>query len=104
MGTECLVTSYGTATLAIDHYLKYKELLGIHEYETWALVLADVNIVDVKAEMPSMDTVSVMNDKLELFENFYTLSKQGFGVNSAVALCAGNRLFNALCKQTQNTQ
>ena len=86
----------GNFTLTVENYTKNKELMESHEYDEWSLMRADVDIVGAKAEMPNVNTFSFMNANLELFKNYYELTKQKFGVNSDAAIDAGDCLSNAL--------
>jgi hypothetical protein len=86
----------GNFTLTVEHYTKNKELMESHEYDEWSLIRADVDIVGAKAEMPNVNTFSFMNANLELFKNYYELTKQKFGVNSDVTFTARVRLSTAL--------
>jgi hypothetical protein len=86
----------GNFTLTVEHYTKNKELMESHEYDELSLMCADVDIVEAKAEIPNVNTVSFMNANLELFKNYYELTKQKFGVNSDAAIDAGDCFSNAL--------
>jgi hypothetical protein len=83
-------------TLALEHYAKAKELLQSLGETKGIILNSDMRIVQARARMPNVDTVSFMDENMWMFKEFYELSKQKFGGNSDVALYAGTGLSDAL--------
>jgi hypothetical protein len=61
----------------------------------------DARIAHARARMPGVDTVSSLKNSMQLFEDFFELSKEIYGPVSWEALYSGQLLMHALLRSEQ---
>lgn len=76
----------GDAAAAIGYYTKIRNIFESDPNNKWHLMQIDARIAHARARMPGVDTVSSLKNSMQLFEDFFELSKEIYGPVSWEAL------------------